>query len=119
MPLPIKITFRGMFPTEAIVAHVEKRASRLERFFPRLMACHVILEAPHRHHRGGPTRVSIDMAAQGRELVVSRNPDADREDLYAAIDDAFDDAVRVVEGHFRKRRDLARGMDSIRLNRAS
>ena len=46
------------------------------------------------------------MIVPGAELVVGRAPDEDavHRDLYAAIDDAFDAAGRVLQDHARRRR---------------
>lgn len=103
----VQITFRDFERTPAIEAHVEERVRKLETFFDRLIGCHVTLEAPHRHRRHGRTyRVRVDLAVPGGDLVVGRAPDGNprHEDLYAAIDDAFDDAGRVLQDHVRKQR---------------
>ncbi len=102
MAVPVQVTFRDIPPSEALTAHVEKRASKLETFSDRLMRCHVVLEAPHRHHRHGKRyHVRIDLHVPGKELVASKNLEEMKEDLHAAIDDAFSDAERVLEEHER------------------
>ena len=98
MQSPLQITFRDMSPSPAITAHVEKRAAKLDTFFDRIVKCHVVVEAPHRHSRHGKRfHVRIDLHVPGRELIVSKNPEDAKEDAYAAIDDAFGDAERVLE----------------------
>jgi ribosomal subunit interface protein len=95
-----------MDPSPAATAHVEKRAAKLDTFFDRLVRCHVVLEAPHRHHKHGKRyHVRIDLGVPGKELVVSKNMEDNKEDLHAAIDDAFGDAERVLEEHGRQLRD--------------
>jgi ribosomal subunit interface protein len=98
MQSPVQITFRDMSPSPAIAAHVEKRAAKLDTFFDRIVSCHVVVEAPHRHSKHGKRfHVRIDLHLPGKELVVSKNPDDAREDAWAAINDAFGDAERVLE----------------------
>jgi ribosomal subunit interface protein len=107
MEIPVRVTFRGIDRTPAIEDYVLRRAAKLERFFERIVACRVTLDAPHRHHQHGRHYlVRVDLTVPGAELVVGRTPDerALHEDLYAAIDDAFDDAGRVLEDHVRKQR---------------
>src|SRR5260221_8023559 len=92
--------------------YVGQRATKLGTFFDRITGCHVTLEAPHPHHRHGRQyRVIIDMTVPGGELVVGRTPDQRslHEDMYAAIDDAFDDAGRVLQDHVQKQRAKRRG----------
>jgi len=103
MAVPVQVTFRDMPPSDAVTAHVEKRAAKLETFHDRIVKCHVMLEAPHRHHKHGKRyHVRIDMQVPGKELVVTKNLEDTKEDLYAAVDDAFGDAERVLEGYMRE-----------------
>lgn len=103
MPAPIQITFRDIPPSPAVSAHVERRAAKLQTFFSRLLNCHVVVEEPHRQHKQGKKyHVRIGMHVPGKELVVSRNLDDRKEDLHAAIDDAFGDAERVLEEYARQ-----------------
>lgn len=100
MAAPVQVTFRDIPHSDAVATHVQKRAAKLETFFDRLMKCHVVVEAPHRHHKHGKRyHVRIDMHVPGRELVVSRNPEDDREDLHATVDGAFGDAERILEDY--------------------
>lgn len=105
MAVPVQITFRDIRPSAAVAAHVERRAEKLETFFDRMSKCHVVVEEPHRHSRQGKKfKVEIDMHVPGRELVISRTPEDQKDDLHAAIDVAFDDAERVLEDYARQRR---------------
>ena len=97
MQSPVQITFRDIKPSNAVSAHVEKRAAKLDMFFDRITSCHVVVEAPNRSHKHGPGyHVRIDLHVPGKELVVTKNPDERREELHAAIDDVFGDAERVL-----------------------
>jgi ribosomal subunit interface protein len=103
MESPVQVTFRDMAPSPAVAAHVERRAAKLDTFFNRIVKCHVVVEAPHRHSQHGKRfHVRIDLHVPGKELVVSKNPDDSKEDLHVAVDDAFGDAERVLENHARQ-----------------
>jgi ribosomal subunit interface protein len=103
MAVPVQITFRDMPPSPAVSMHAEKRAQKLQQLFGRIVDCHVVVEEPHRRSRKGQKfHVRIDVRVPGRELVVSKIPEDTREDLYAALDDAFTDAERVVEDYARR-----------------
>jgi cold shock CspA family protein len=105
--LPLQITFRGMPHSDALEAHVRRRAEKLDRLFERLTSCRVVVEAGHRHHRhGNHYRVSIDMGVPRGELAVARAPGDKREleDAHAAVDSAFDDAERRLEDWARRLR---------------
>jgi ribosomal subunit interface protein len=99
------ISFRGMDSSEAVTAKIHERLDKLERFHDRILACHVVVEAPHRHkHKGKIYEVRIDLSVPGGEIVVNREPGADHahEDVYVAIRDAFDALRRQLEDYARK-----------------
>ncbi len=107
MQLPLQITFHGVPHSDTIEQHVRDRAEKLETFAPRIMACRVAIEMPHRHaHQGQHFRVRIDVTVPGGEVVVERVPKGDHayEDLYTAIDAAFDDAGRRLQDFVRRQR---------------
>jgi ribosomal subunit interface protein len=106
MQHPIQITFRGITPSPAIDARVRERAKKLERFYDRIMGCHVVLEAPHQHHRKGQIySVTIDLTVPGGELVSeSGGVDHAHEDVFVAIRDAFDALARRLEDYARRQR---------------
>jgi len=111
MQLPLQITFRDLPSSPAIEANIRKKAARLERFSDHIMACRVMVEAPHqRHHQGKLYSVRVDVTVPGGELVVSRAPSAHHahEDVYVAIRDAFDAAVRQLEDYVRRHRGQAK-----------
>jgi ribosomal subunit interface protein len=107
MQIPLRIAFRNLPPSEAIDTYVRKRASKLERFSPRIVRCDVAVESPHKHQLSGrPYRVRIDLTIPGAEVVVGHSPDENRshQDVYACIDDAFDDLGRRLEDVVRRMR---------------
>jgi ribosomal subunit interface protein len=109
--LPTQLTFHDLDPSDAIAEYTRKRAGKLTRFYDRITSCRVAIESPHRHHlHGRQFRVRIDIGVPGTELVIGRGLGErhPHDDVYAAIDDAFDDAQRVLADHARRLRDSRR-----------
>ncbi len=105
MQLPLQITFRHMDSSEAVEAAIRKRAERLDRFSDRIMACRVVVEAPHQHQRKGKLySIRIDLTVPGEEIPVTHSGPQNHahEDIYVAIRDAFDTAGRLLEDHARR-----------------
>lgn len=117
MQLPLQITFRNMESSPAVEAHIRERAEDLERFFGRIMACRVVVEAStRRQHKGKLYHLRVDLTVPGREIVVKRDPSEHHahEDILVAVRDAFDAARRQLEDHARSSRGdvKAHGMPS-------
>jgi ribosomal subunit interface protein len=107
MGLPVRITFRDLEPSQAVEASVRRHAEKLLTFERRIVECDVAIEAPHRHrHHGRHYRVRIHIEVPGATLIADRNTDAGQghEDVYAAVDDAFARAARVLRDHAKARR---------------
>ncbi len=108
MQAPLQITFRSpISPSRAIHERVVEHVAKLESFFDRIVGCHVTLGSPHHHHdHGNHYTVHIEIAVPGHTLNIARDPEprAVREDLYAAIDDAFTNAERVLKEYIRRSR---------------
>jgi ribosome-associated translation inhibitor RaiA len=107
MQEPLQITFRGMGHSDAIERRIRTKAEALEQFYDRMTSCHVTVEAPHhRHHRGNLYSVRVEIDVPGDRIVVGRTRRSHHahEDVYVAIRDAFDAAVRRLEDYARTRR---------------
>ena len=107
MQLPLQIAFRNMEPSPAVEARVREKAAKLDQFYDRIMACRVVVEAPHRHHHKGKLyHIRIDLTVPDGELVVSHEHPQDHahEDIYVAIRDAFDALQRQLEDYARRQR---------------
>lgn len=111
MRLPLRITFRNVDRSPALVARIQELAGRLDRFSTQLMSCHVTVEAPHRHSRQGTLyQVRIDVTVPRREIAVRRAHPIDRshEDPYVALRDAFRALRRRLQDHERRRQFLVK-----------
>ena len=107
MQKPLEIHFHQMDSSPAIEARIREKAADLERFSDRITSCRVTVEKEHRqHHTGNLFRVRLDIGVPGREIPVTRTGPKDHahEDVYVAIRDAFNAAVRRLEDHARERR---------------
>lgn len=107
MQIPLQISFKDMDPSPAIEARVRQKAARLERFHDRIVGCRVTVEAPHRHHHKGKLfNVRLDVSVPGKDVLVGHTGPINHahEDVYVAIRDVFDAAVRRLEDHARRLR---------------
>lgn len=107
MEIPLQITFRGIPPSEAVEAKIREKAGKLERFHSNIMSCRVAVEAEHQHHhQGNQYHIRIDITTPGKEIIVSHehHDKHAHEDVYVAIRDAFDAAIRQLEDHARRQR---------------
>jgi ribosomal subunit interface protein len=105
MPATLQISFRNMDPSSACEDQVRGRVAELDKFYDRIIACHVVLEEQHRHHQQGRIfHVRVDLVVPGREIVVRRDPGEHHahEDMHVAIRDAFDAVRRQLEDHVRR-----------------
>lgn len=107
MQFPVQITFDNLEPSPALETVVREHAAKLERFFDHIMACHVTIDAPHRHqHQGKLYAVRIDLTVPGEKLAVrhAKPEDHAHENPRVAVRDAFDAARRELEDYARRRR---------------
>ena len=102
MPVPLEISTRWIDLSPPLEAELRKRAGRLERHYDRITSCRIAVERPtgNHHQEGGPFRVRVDITVPGSELVADKR----REELYAAVREAFDAAERQVEEWSPRRR---------------
>lgn len=102
-----KITFVNVDHSDAVETRLLEEITKLERFHPRITACRVAVEAPHRRgHKGALYEVHIDVEVPGGSVIVDRaGPRNDaHEDIYVAIRDSFAAARRQLEDHARRQR---------------
>ena len=102
----VQVTFRNMPGSDAIEALVQEKAAWLQRFFPRIQSCHVVVAmSAHRHGKGTVYHVRVDVIVPGAELVANHDPAATpHEDAYVAIRDAFDVMRRQLQDYAHKLR---------------
>jgi cold shock CspA family protein/ribosome-associated translation inhibitor RaiA len=104
MEVPVTITFHNLDRSDWIEEDVRGHLEQLEEFYDRITSCHVVVEAPHRHHRHGNLyRVRIVLSVPNRELVVDhdRGDHPEHADLHVAIRDGFTALRRQLEDFVR------------------
>lgn len=99
MQRPLQITFKNMASSPSLEALIRERVERLEKFYPRLTGCRVVVEVPHRASETGkvPLAVSVEADIPGRWAVVGRDEEERREvkqDQTAALNNAFEAVER-------------------------
>jgi ribosomal subunit interface protein len=105
MKIPLQVTFRHMKRSESVEAKIFERAAKLERLHDQIMAGRVVVDLPQQRQRKGKIfHVQIDITVPGRELVVNRDPllNHAHEDVYVAVEDAFDAMERKLKEHSRE-----------------
>ncbi len=96
------MTFRNIPSSQAVEQHITEKASKLDRYYDRIMSCRVVVDSTQRRqHQGKLYGVRIDITVPRKELAVTRE---ENEDVYVAIRDAFDHACRRLEEHARRER---------------
>jgi len=108
---PTQIQFRDIDESDFVWNAVLSHAEKLERFYDRIIFCHVTISAPHRHHhRGIIYHVQIRLSLPGGNIFVTTEPEKDHahEDVYIAIRDAFGAAQRRLEDFIRKQRGVVK-----------
>lgn len=92
MAANVQITYRDFDPPQLAEERIRERIDRLEKIYPRITACRVVAESPHRrHHKGTLYAFRVDLIVPGGELAVdrSRNDKHAHEDFFVAMRDAF------------------------------
>ena len=100
MQSQLQITLQDVPHSPALDERIREKAGKLEKMFPRVTACRVVISAPHHHqpHRRLFT-VRLNIAIPGSEVVVTRN---NHEDVYVLLRDAFVAAKRELESVVRR-----------------
>lgn len=107
MEVPVNITCHNLDRSEWIEEDVRSYLAKLEEYYDRITSCHVVVDAPHRHHKHGNLyRVRLVLSVPHRELVVDhdRGDRPEHADLHVAIRDAFRAMRRQLEDYVRELR---------------
>jgi ribosome-associated translation inhibitor RaiA len=88
--------------SEAVEERIREKAAKLAKHFEHMNRCRVVLEAPHRTpQRGKVYQIKIEMSVPGRRSIIvkhEREGSHASEELGLAIRDAFEAALRKVDG---------------------
>jgi ribosome-associated translation inhibitor RaiA len=111
----VHIAFHGLPASPAMTRAIGEEADRLGSRFPFLVACRVVVDKPHRHHRNGNAfTVHLELQAPGHAFIVDHEHDLDAQ---AALHGAFRRAERQLLAHAgagtaRRRQHSLRGRDA-------
>jgi ribosome-associated translation inhibitor RaiA len=119
----VQTSFRHMAASAAVTARIEAEVEKLQRFFDGITHCHVVVIAPHRHHRAGRRfALHIELGVPRERLVIAHETgarpgrddiarpvksdevDAPHKDVYVAVRDAFATARRQLKDYVQRLR---------------
>ena len=111
MKTPLEISFHNLMSSPAIEDEIERRVAKLEKLYPRMIACRVSVEKPHRQHRtGSPFEIHIEMSVPGKTIAVTREPNrAARRVQKPTIRTSISEAFRTAESRLKEFKALRRG----------
>lgn len=116
MSTTVEVHFHGIEKSEAIEQRVREKVARLEKYFDRMTSCRVGIEVPQRTaHKPKVYQIKIEIGVPRRAPIVishDRKGSHANEELLLAIRDAFEAALRKVDGmaaKIRQRSKLERG----------
>lgn len=108
METPVRISFQGSTPSEALSNLISEHLETLERLHGRLTSCQVVVQVPDRHHRTSNLySINIHLVLPGNiDINVDHTPQADSRfsDPVFAVNDAFRRAKRLIKEKARKQR---------------
>ncbi len=108
METPVRISFQGSTPSEALSNLISEHLETLERLHGRLTSCQVVVQVPDRHHRTSNLySINIHLVLPGNiDINVDHTPqdDARFSDPVFAVNDAFRRAKRLIKEKSRKQR---------------
>ena len=106
MDTPVEVHFHGIEKSEAVEARVREKVSKLEKHFGRMTRCRVVLEVPHRSPAKPKVyQIKIEIGVPRRQpIVVSHEREGSHanEELLLALRDAFEAALRKIDGESSK-----------------
>jgi ribosomal subunit interface protein len=114
MPVDLQITYRDFPPPLLAEKRIRHRVEKLERLFPRVIACHVVAEESHQSHQKGVLySVRVNVTVPGGDIVASRDhhDKHSHEDFYVAMRDAFDALERQLRSHAERKRGDVRAQE--------
>jgi len=107
MPVPLRLSFRGMSVAPAVEASIRERVDGLEKLCPAIVGCQVTVESTaNRHRQGRMYHLRIVLTVPHHQIVISRDPPQHHAhaDVLVAARDAFDAAQRQLEDYVRRMR---------------
>jgi len=102
MTTPVEVHFHGIEKSEAVEQRVHEKVAKLKKHFGRMTSCRVGIEVPQRTaQRPKVYQIKIEIGVPRRKPIVvshERVGSHANEELGLAIRDAFEAALRKVDG---------------------
>ena len=106
MTTEVEVHFHGIEKSDAIEQRIRAKVAKLQRHFERMTSCRVGIEAPQRTpQRPKVYQIKIEIGVPRRKAIVVSHEHIGghaNEELGLAIRDAFDAALRKVDGAAEK-----------------
>jgi ribosome-associated translation inhibitor RaiA len=106
--IPLQISYRDAPQSDALDRLVAHELAKLERYFPRIVNCRVLIEHSYgRNRAGAPYHLRIELNVPGHEIVINHavsahEPlDASDKDPAVAVRTAFKKAKRQLQDYAR------------------
>lgn len=102
MHIKPQITFRDIPHSDAVEDDIRKKIEKIEQYYAHLMRCDVVIEQVQKHkHNGKLYHPRIIVSVPGDTITINN---ANNEDVYIAIRDAFDALRRRLKTFAKKQR---------------
>lgn len=105
MQTPPSISFRHMDSSEAVESEVMRRIEDLEKAYPRIISCNVVIDAPRKKQvTGREFQVSVNVQVPGPDVHATEHlgRSTATEDVNLAIHRAFDAVTRILREQSRR-----------------
>jgi ribosome-associated translation inhibitor RaiA len=101
MSAHLEINFHGIEKSDALEAKIREKFNKLQRYFDRMSACRVVLEAPHRNSaKAKAFLVKIEISVPGQKPIIvhhEREGSSPQDELGLLLRDGFEAATRRVD----------------------
>lgn len=107
MKFPLQIQFKDIEKSDLFYNAIWDHVDRLEKFYDRIVSCHVVVSQPHRHKtQGNIYHIQVRLYLPGEDVFISTEPEknAAHEDFNIALRDVFDVTRKRLEDYVRKMR---------------
>jgi len=113
MQKPLQLSFKNIDGSEAMKELVRDRVGHLERLYPNLIGCRVVIEAPHRPARGGgrpPLGIAVEVEVPGKPKIVVKDMEERRNPRdhgvlvnrsFDVVERKLDEASSIIQGEVK------------------
>lgn len=98
----LQVTFRHMPPSTPLRELAEQKFMKFKNQFADAVSCHVVIDCPaqNHHNKGNHFHVQVELNVGRTHTRIAA--EADHEDAYAAVRDAFERAKKQAESRLER-----------------